>query len=665
MWLFNNPPRKLLKNKYGFAPNDAWLKHLQRSSIRFNNGGSGSFVSSRGLVLTNHHVGAGLIEDLSTQGKNYVASGFYAKTPAEELPCHSLELNVLINIQDVSERISAAVKPGSSLAEAERARRAAMNTIEQEALERTGLRSDVVTLYEGGLYHLYQFKKYTDVRLVFAPEQAAAAFGGDPDNFEYPRFDLDICFFRVYENGKPAAVRDYLRWSSTGARDGELVLVSGHPGKTDRQDTVAHLKYTRDVSEPYSLAQCFRKEVLFSTFGQRSAENARRAQEPLLGVQNGRKALLGRLAGLQDPAVMASKQAEEFALRQAVSRDEKLLAACGTAWDEVAAAQVTAKKIHKKLSLLEHGSAFASHRFGIARTLVRMATESAKPNAQRLREYRKSNRQSLEQALFSDAPIYDDLETVTLADSLSLLMEQMGADDALVQKVLAGKSPRDRAAELIAGTRLSDVAVRRQLAAGGLAAVRAAHDPMIELAWLVDEPARAVRRIHEEQVEEPLRQAYAKIAKARFAVEGTGVYPDATFTLRLSFGVVKGYTELGKPVAPWTTLGGAFRRAEEHNDCAPFALPPRWLGRKSRLDLDTPFNFVATADIIGGNSGSPVVNRRGEFVGIIFDGNLQSLVWDFIYTEKEGRAVAVHAAAIEEALRKLYDAQALADELGK
>ena len=664
MWLFNNPPQKILKDKYGFEPGSEWLAHLQRSSVRFNSGGSGSFVSADGLVLTNHHVGADALQKLSTKGKDYVADGFYAKTRAEEIKCLDLELNVLMSIEDVTPRVVAAVRPGSSLAEAEKARRAAMNTIEQESLEKTGLRSDVITLYHGGLYHLYRYKKYTDVRLVFAPEVSVAFFGGDPDNFEYPRYDLDICFFRVYENGKPAKIEHYLKWRRAGAADGELVFVSGHPGKTDRLDTIAHLELLRDATLPAILGRLFRHEVLLRTYSERSDENARRAQEELFNVQNSRKAQLGRLDGLQDPAVLGAKRDEERSLKAAVAADPQWQRTAGPAWDEVARAVETLRKIQKPLSLLEQGDAFHTRLFQIARMLVRLTEESGKPNGERLREYRKSNLESLQQMLFSEAPIYDDLETIKLADSLSMYMEQVGADDELLRKVLAGKSPRERAAGLIAGSHLKDVAVRRRLADGGRAAVEASGDPMIALARLVDGPAREVRRIREEQVDEPMRQAYGKIAKARFAVLGIAVYPDATFTLRLAFGVVQGYTELGRQIPAWTTLGGAFQHALDHGNREPFALPPRWLDGKARLDLDTPFNFVSTADIIGGNSGSPVVDRKGEFVGIIFDGNLESLVWDFAYTEKQGRALAVHAGAIEEALRKLYGAASLADELG-
>jgi hypothetical protein len=665
MWLFNDPPRALLKERYGFEPTDAWLTHLQRASVRFNSGGSGSFVSSNGLVMTNHHVGADALQKLSTKEHDLLAEGFHARSREDEKPCVDLELNVLMEIVDVTDQVNAAVKPGTSAADAFAARRAAMSTIEKESLEKTGLRSDVVTLYQGGRYHLYRFKKYTDVRLVFAPEQDIAFFGGDPDNFEYPRYDLDICFFRAYEDGKPAQIEHFLKWSKAGAKEGELTFVSGHPGRTNRLNTVAHLEFLRDVSHPWTLYVLRRREVLLSTFSERSLENARRAKDDLFGVANSRKARIGGLDGLQDPAIMAKKRAEERALRDAVAADPKLGKDAGSAWDEIDKTLAMHREISRDHALLERGHAFHSHLFGIARTLVRLADESEKPNAERLHEYADAGRESLEQELFSSAPIYADMETLTLGDSLSMLMEVLGAEHPLVVDVLAGKSPKERAAELVAGSKLADVAVRKKLAEGGKKAIEASNDPMIALAKLVDPAARAVRKRLEEEVDEPQRQAYARITNAKFAIAGTSVYPDATFTLRLAFGPVKGYEEAGKQIPPWTTIGGAYEHAAAHNHQPPFELPKRWIDRKDKIKLDTPFNFVNTADIIGGNSGSPVVNREGEVVGIIFDGNIYSLVLDFVYSDKIARAVSVHSAGIMESLRSVYDARELADEIGR
>ena len=535
-----------------------------------------------------------------------------------------------------------------------------MNTIENESLQKTGLRSDVVTLYNGGQYHLYRYKRYTDVRLVFAPEKDIAFFGGDPDNFEFPRYDLDITFFRAYENGQPAQVQNYLKWSPQGAREGELVFVSGHPGNTDRMDTMRHLEFLRDRVNPVSLGTIRRREVALHAFSDRSPENARRAQDDLFGYQNSRKARNGILAGLQDPSLMGTKRAEEERLRKAVAAKAQLEQQYGDAWDQVAAAIAEWDRIYFEHYLLERGVAFNSRLFDIARTLVRLQEETKKPNEQRLREYSEAGLESLKLELFSPAPIYKDLEIIELSDSLTQLAEILGMENPIVQQVLAGKSPPERAADLVEGTRLENVDLRKKLASAGVSGV---NDPMIQLAQLVDPPARRVRGIYEEKVQEPLRQAYAKIAGARFAAYGTSIYPDATFTLRLAFGETKGYPERGQQV-PWTTnIGGAYKHAADHANREPYVLPKSWMEAKPRLNLQTPFNFVNTADIIGGNSGSPVVNRNGEFVGIIFDGNIYSLVLDFIYTEERARAVAVHSAAIMEALEKVYKAPGLVSEL--
>jgi urease gamma subunit len=662
MWLYNNAPKEHLKAKYGFEPTDAWLDHLRMCSVRFNSGGSGSFVSPDGLVLTNHHVGADDLQKLSTKENDYLKNGFHAKTRAEEKKTDGLELNVLLKIEDVTAKVQSAVKDGMSGAEAAAARRKVIAEIEKAGADETkGIRADVVTLYAGGVYHLYTFKKYKDIRLVFAPEQQAAFYGGDPDNFEYPRFDLDICLFRVYENDKPAKIEHYLKWSPNGSKDGELVFVSGHPGRTNRQDTVAELEYLRDRQYPTQLSLLNRREVLYTSWGERSEENRRRVKDDLFGVQNTRKARIGGLGGLLDPKLFGRKVADEKRLREFTEKNN--YAEATKAIETIAQCEKIRAKIARDVNMLENGQGFSSASFGIARTLLRASEELPKPSGERLREFGDARLDSLKHGLFADEPIYEDLEILKLTDALTYLATTYGADHELVKKVLAGKSPGDRAYELISGTKVRDVAFRKKLFEGGKKEVDAAKDPMIELARSIDAEARDFRKQFENQVEEPKRQAAAAIAKARFAMDGTNTYPDATFTLRLSFGPVKGFMENGKPVPPYTTIEGLYARAKEHNNQPPFDLPQRWIDRKDKLDLSTPFNFVCTADIIGGNSGSPVVNKNGEFVGIIFDGNIQSLVLDFVYDDEVARAVSVDSRAIIEALRKVYDAGELADEL--
>ena len=674
MWLFNNPPLKQLKEKYQFEPAPQWLEHLQKSSVRFNSGGSGSFVSANGLVITNHHVGLDTLQKISSEKNNFVRDGFYAKTQAEESRATDLELNVLMSIEDVTPRVTAALEPGMSADQSAATRQKAIAEIEKESKEKTGLRSDVVTLYQGGAYHLYRFKRYDDVRLVFAPEEQIAFYGGDPDNFEYPRFDLDVCIFRAYENGQPAKIEHFLKWNSEGPKDGELTFVSGHPGRTDRQLSVTEVAELRDQEVPYLLNLFYRRETFLHAWAARGFENQRRAQDLIRGIENNRKRYDGYLAALLDPEIDKSLKAREQKLRDAMLKDAKWKGTLA-AYDRIKKAQEETAKIMPVYSYYEtfRGKQGATYRaprgfysnlFKYARRLLRAGDERPKPNGERFSEFRDSNRESLELDLFSTAPVHDDLEQVMLTDSLSDLATRFGSNDPLVQKVLAGKSPTARAAELIKGTKVKDPAVRKQLYEGGAAAIKAANDPMIELARLIDGPARATRKVYDAQ-DETKQQAYGDIAKARFAIEGTSNYPDATFTLRLSYGPVRGYEENGKPIASFTDFAGLYTRAAEHKNQPPFDLPQRWVDKKSALNPATKYNFVSDADIIGGNSGSPVVNKANEFVGIIFDGDIQSLVLDCIYTDKEARAVSVDSAAITEALRKVYDANALADELGK
>ena len=660
MWLYNAFPKDRVQKQYGFVATQDWLDHLQLSSVRFNNGGSGSFVSADGLAFTNHHVGADCIGKLSTSGTDYMKTGFYAKTQADEAKCPDLELNVLTGIDDVTAKVKGAATAAMSTADAGQAQRSAMSAIEKDCAASTGVRCDVVTLYSGEVYNLYKYKKYTDVRLVFAPEFDAAFFGGDPDNFTFPRYDLDITFFRIYENDKPVHLDHYLQWSKVGVKDGDLIFVSGHPGGTDRLKTIAQLQFLKNTDYPSRLANYKRRIDMFQKFSAESAENARIAQEDIFGYQNSQKAIKGEYEGLQDLAMMAQMNVAEREREQAYMGKHP---GEPNPWQEISNAMKTNREIYDALIYIERMRGFNVDLALYARTLVRAAEEKPKPNGDRLREYRDSALPSVEQELFSTAPIYKSLETATFALALTQMWEALGPEDPAVKASLNGKSPEEAAKALIGGTQLNDVAVRKQLYAGGKAAVDASTDPLIVLMRNVDAEARAVRKRFDDEVDAVVRRDGATIARARFAQTGFTQPPDATFTLRLSYGTVKGYEENGKKIPYFTTIAGAFQHAEEHGGKPPYNLGVSWPKMKSKLKLDTPLNFVSTADIIGGNSGSPTVNRAGEVVGIIFDGNIQSLVLNFYYDDRQARAVSVDSRGIIEALRNIYGADALANEL--
>ncbi|MSO23838.1 MAG: S46 family peptidase [Acidobacteria bacterium] len=665
IWTLDRVPKARIKQRHGFEPSDVLLEHLRLASVRFNNGGSGSFVSPNGLVMTNHHIAADCVQKLSSQEKDYQGRGFTAANRDAEGKCPDLELNVLTAMQDVTPQVNNAVRPEMNSAQSFAAQRAAMSALEKQCAAATGLRCDVVTLYQGGVYSLYKYKTYTDVRVVFTPEFDAAFFGGDPDNFTYPRYNLDMAFVRVYENGKPGSNPHFLKWSRNGPKEKELVFVTGHPGSTNRMNTVARLEYLRDKGYPFTLEHLRRHLGVLQRFSTQGDDNARIARDEIQSVQNNLKAIGGELEGLREASLMQRKQAAERELRESVEKDPVKKAAYGGAWDEIAKVQAQLAQFYLERVLLEGAVAFDSRLFEIARTLVRRAAEQQKPNGERLREYTDSKLPSLELDLFSPAPIHESLEKATLGDSLSLLIEQLGPNHKATQKALEDWNPQQLADELVSQTRLKDVLVRKQLAEGGWQAIQASADPMIGLSLRVDDDARAVRRRYEDNVQGVERVNYALIAKSLFALKGTAVYPDATFTLRLSFGQPLSYSDHATNVPWFTRFAGLYERASQFGQKPPCRLPQRWMAGKSKLNLSKPLNFVLTADITGGNSGSPAVNRAGEIVGLIFDGNLPSLVWTFQYDAQRGRAIAVHSEGMIEALKSLYQARELLAELGR
>jgi hypothetical protein len=664
MWPFNSVPRAEIKKRYGFDVTDGWLKQVQLSSVRFNNGGSGSFVSPDGLVLTNYHVAIDTLQKLSSPQKDYLKQQFYARTRAEERPAPDLELNVLVSIEDLTPRVNAVVQ-GKTGDAATTARRALLNEIQEERAKATGLRAEVVTFYGGAQYQLYLYKRYTDVRLVFAPEYAVALFGNDEDNFDYPRYALDMALFRVYEDGKPLRAQNFFKVSQKGAQAEELLFVPGHPGSSSRLSIAPYLEHLRDVTYPLFINRLQNMRGVLQRYGARGEEQARRARGELFEVENGLKAISGQQDALKQKSLMDKKHRDEANLRRALAADPQQQKEYDEAYRSIAQAYQNLSGYERDYYLLDGGWGFDSSLFLAARIIVRIATESAKPNEQRMPAFTDSRRAGLLEYIYSPAPVYDEFEEVKLAGSLSLLRDQMGANSALAQKILNGKTPEARSAELISGTRLRDPEFRKQLVAAGLRGLEQSTDPMIALAYAIEPETRALRKRYETEVTGTERAAYDKLWRVILHARGAAAYPDATFTLRLSYGVMRGYQENGKKIPPFTNLGGLFTHAQQHGGREPYKLPDSWLAKKASLAPQTPLNFISTHDVALGSSGSPVINRRAEVVGLIFDVNHQSLGNNFGYDETQARSICLDIRAILESLDEVYGAKELVAELTK
>jgi hypothetical protein len=666
MWTFDNFPKQLVREKLGVDLNDAWLNRVRLATTRLESGCTGSFISPDGLVLTNHHCARECLAQLSTAENDLIEKGFLASTRSEERRCPAQQVSVLIATEEITSKVAAATR-GMEDKAANEARKKELSRLEQvcEDASKSDSKSgpllcQSVTLYDGGQYFLYKYRRYKDVRLAFAPEFSIAAFGGDPDNFQFPRWCIDMSLLRVYENDKPIRSPSYLKVNFAGPQERDPVFVSGHPGSTDRLLTVEELTSQRNAYLPFWLLRNAELRGRYIQFGKADAESQRIIEDPLNRIENSIKVRRKELDALLDETMMARKRGQEQELRAKVAADPALRDLAGSAWDDMARAQMAYRNQLVPYTFVENAGGFNSSLYRYARSLVRSATERAKPNEDRLREYNNASLPLLEQQVTADAPVYPSLEKMTLSYSLERMREWLGPDDRLVRDVLGSESPDSLAAKLVDGTQLADPEVRKTLWKGGSAAVEASTDPMIQLARRVDTDARAIRKRFEDAVEAPTDRSSERIAAARFKALGTSIYPDATFTLRLNFGTVQGWKEKGEPVVPFTTLKVAFDRATGKD---PFRIPETWARAKPTLDLDTRFNLSTNNDIVGGNSGSPLINAKGELVGLMFDGNIHSISGSYWFDADLNRAVAVHPAIMREALTKVYHADALMREM--
>ncbi len=655
MWTYHDFPAAQVKQKFGVDITPAWLERVRTSTVRLS-GCTASFISPEGLILTNHHCSWGCLAENSSKDKSLLEEGFLAASRKDEIRCRTQVADVLMAMENVTAKVEAAVR-GLDEQTANEQRKKTLTELEQ-ACGKTGgkdkgLTCQTVTLYNGGQYWLYKYQRYNDVRIAFAPEKGIGAFGGDPDNFQFPRWCLDMALMRAYDkNGKPVTPPNYLQIDFNGPQTGEPVFVSGHPGSTNRLLTVAQLLTLRDVDLPQWLLRASELRGRYLQFAKSSPEAVRIVEAPISGLENGIKVRRKLLDALHDDAMLERKREQEASLRASLHD--------GDPWARIEQAQQTRRALSLPYTFLESGAGFNSKLFGYARTLVRAAEERPKDNTDRLREYRDTALPRARQQMAAEVPVYPELEKLTLSFSLERMREWLGPDHPVVRKLLASDSPDTLAARLVNDSSLADPTVRMALWEGGTRALKAANDPMIELAQAIDAQARAVRKRYEDEVEAPTDAASEQIAQLRFKAFGTSVPPDATFTLRLNPGTVQGWNELGEPVEPFTRLGRLFARATGQE---PFRVPDSWMSVKDQLDMDTRYNLVSNNDIVGGNSGSPLINASGRIVGLIFDGNIHSISGSYSFDADMNRAVSVHPAIMKEALTKVYGADALLREI--
>jgi hypothetical protein len=662
MWTFDNLPVQRMQVSYGFAPDRAWLDHVRLATLRLP-GGSGAFVSRDGLVLTNHHIAHAWIERIADAGHDYVKDGFVAQDRRHELRVPGLEARTLMATENVTEALRAAVSAACGTAGEDAARRAILARMIQAAERRTGFASEPVVLYQGGETWIYSYAVHSDVRLVLAPEYGVAAFGREWDNFTFPRHDLDFALFRVYEQGVPYHPPQFLRWARTGLRAGDLTVVVGHPGRTARQETLAQLEATRDVLDPLRLRDLDRQRQALRDFAAQGPEPARLVSAQLLNLENSCKIYRNEIAGLQDVQAMARVAAAERELREQVAADPVLRASAGSSWDRVAEAVRTRLGCARESAML---TGRGSRALAFAQGLVRWKVQAARPESERELGYRSGRDEAqLRAALGFGEVLEPGVEQASLAGGLAQALAELGPAHPLAAALLEGRDPGDRARELVTRTRLLRPEVRRGWIAASPAEVLASPDPMLVLARKLEALAGPYRRL-EGDSDAVLADHGARIARARFALRGRTEYPDATFSLRLSYGAVASCPANGTRVQPFTTFGGLFDRADgwgAQAEGGAWALPPRWRLRRPRLDPSTPFNFISSNDIIGGNSGSPVLDRQGDLVGLVFDGNLGEIPGRFYYDSQVNRAVSLDARAILAAMTQVYDAPDLVAEL--